>query len=182
MKMLTGLAAVLLLLLMLLELRTLLVVQVWLQRGMRCTYQTSGRPGRRSNRLKRIQSSPPFLRMPREGWRWGRFLFLPSRVPDVRFIKLMKINEDDICFCSLCALSPEREHILEQHWMSRFSGFPLGSQVHVYPFAVFLQQVGKSSDICVNPCFATCLLISNIELRVCPVFYLRVKKFRRFSQ
>lgn len=50
--------------------------------------------------------------------------------------------------------------------MSRFSGFPLGSQVHIYPFAVFLQQVGKSSDICVNPCFAACLLISNIELRV----------------
>lgn len=46
----------------------------------------------------------------------------------------------------MCALSPEREHTLEQHWMSRFCGFPLGSQVHIYPFTVFLQQVGKSSN------------------------------------
>lgn len=50
--------------------------------------------------------------------------------------------------------------------MSRFRGFPLGSQVHVYPFALFLQQVGKPSDICSNPYFAACPLISHIEVNV----------------
>lgn len=57
---------------------SILLAQVWLQRGRRFTCVTSGRPGRRSNRPKRTQSSPPFSRISGEGWRWGHNLsFLP---------------------------------------------------------------------------------------------------------
>lgn len=55
---------------------------------------------------------------------------------------------------------PERKHILEQHWMSRFCAFPLGSQVHIYPFTVFLQQVGE---------FNKDLLVPHVELQLFPV-------------
>lgn len=59
--------------------------------------------------------------------------------------------------------------------MSRLGAFPLGSEVHVYPLTVFLQQVGESSDLRSNPQFA-CLLISIGNVSVC-VFGVRVKRF-----
>lgn len=64
--------------------------------------------------------------------------------------------------------------------MFRLAAFPLGSEVHVYPLAVFLQQVGESSDLRSNPQFAF-LLISIGEVSVC-VFGVRVKRFRPRSQ
>lgn len=136
-----------------------LLVQVWRQRGRRCSSVTSGRPGRRSNRPKRTQSSPPFLRISGEGWRWGLHL-------SFFHVGLMLVSLKSsgwMIIWMFFVLPPAREHILEQHWLSRFYGVPLGSQVHVYPFAVFLQQAGKSSDICTNHYFAVCSLSTKIK-------------------
>lgn len=75
----------------LLVLRVTLMLQVWLQRGKRCTSVTSGRPGRKSSRLKRTKSSPPFLRISKEGSRWGQS-FLPSCMSNVCFTDLRWMN------------------------------------------------------------------------------------------
>ena len=90
------------------------LVQAWPQRGRRCISVTSGRPGRRSNRLKRTQSSPPFLRISGEGWRWG---YDQSVISSFLYLCLMHVSFTEVmylwyeCFLfPLCPLSRKGTH------------------------------------------------------------------------